>query len=94
MKNRVLGTDYKETLSECQKKTRKELRVDLTEVGTKHFVLKLNMDSERIPRHAKSVTAWISERTTINKHFPCMEDYLHLVQRASIQGINEHGVKS
>jgi hypothetical protein len=46
----------------------------------------LNMDSERIPRHANGVTAWavcpifsgISERTTKNNRLPCMEDSLHL----------------
>jgi hypothetical protein len=43
--------------------------------------------------HSPQLAAWVSERTTINRHFPCMEDSLHygcesipahLVQGASI----------
>jgi len=36
------------------------------------------MGSECIPRHASAMTAGIGERTTINRHLPCIEDSLHL----------------
>jgi hypothetical protein len=45
----------------------------------------LNMDSERIPRQANGVTAWVSERTTIIDTFLAWKIPCTLVQGASIK---------
>ena len=38
----------------------------------------LNLDSERIPRHAVGLTARVGGRTTKNMHFSYLRDSLHL----------------
>jgi hypothetical protein len=44
----------------------------------------IDMDSERIPRHANGVTAWVSERTTIIDTFFTWKIPCTLVQGVSI----------